>query len=298
MEVRVALKRLGGVASTRQLRRICSHRRIAEALASGDVIRVGTSYALPSIASDLAKAVELKGVLSHESAALQLGWALSRVPLRVAVIVPRGRRVSPARRIGVTLRFRNLESDQVRGGHYTDPLTTLIDCAKALPFADALAVADSALRAETITPTQLVRAAESVRTTGRTQCLRVARCADGRAANPFESTLRALALDVPGLRPEPQARIEVAGFAVHPDLVDRDLGLVMEADSWAFHGGRREFARDCERYNELSLAGWTVLRFSYEAVMGDPTYVRSTLARAVGALAGTNAYNSAAKPSR
>jgi very-short-patch-repair endonuclease len=152
-----------------------------------------------------------------------------------------------------------------------------MDCAKTRPFDEALAIADSALRHGDVTRRELFELAEQMPSTGRSACLRVARAADGRAANPFESVLRAIALDVKGLDLEPQLLISEFGFTGRPDLVDRERRVVLEADSFEFHGKRRALRRDCERYNALALCGWLVLRFSYEHVMFRPAYVRGCL---------------------
>lgn len=42
-----------------------------------------------------------------------------------------------------------------------------------------------------------------------------------------------------------------------------------------------EMSGDCVRYTALSLAGWTILRFSWEQVMRSPAYVRTVLAEVV-----------------
>lgn len=102
--------------------------------------------------------------------------------------------------------------------------------------------------------------------------------ADGRADNPFESVLRAIASDVPGLDVEPQVRIRGGlGLAVRPDLVDRRLRLVLEADSFEWHGDRAALRRDARRYDLLLADGWVVLRFAWEDVMHDHAWVRSVL---------------------
>ena len=150
----------------------------------------------------------------------------------------------------------------------------MIDCAKDCAFDEALTVADSALRHGNVTAGQLLKLADEVPSTGRRQCLRVAHAASGLAANPFESVLRAISLDVPGLELRPQVVIEEDGWAGRPDLVDVEHRVVVEADSFEFHGRRAALVRDCERYNALALRGWLVLRFSWEHVMHDPTYVR------------------------
>ena len=138
-------------------------------------------------------------------------------------------------------------------------------------------MADSALRHGNVTREQLHRLAAQVSTTGRRQCLRVAEQASGRAANPFESVLRAVSLDVRGLDLQPQVLIDEQGWSGRPDLVDVNQRLVVEADSFEFHGKRKAMKRDCERYNSLVLRRWVVLRFSWEHVMFQPAYVRECL---------------------
>ena len=65
------------------------------------------------------------------------------------------------------------------------------------------------------------------------EVLRVLQAADARAGNPFESVLRAIGLDVPGLYLVPQVEIRIPGRRrMRPDLVDRRLKIVVEADSF------------------------------------------------------------------
>ena len=190
--------------------------------------------------------------------------------------VPRNRKVERWRRDGVEVRWRDLTEDEVWHGRTTAG-RTVVDCAKDLPFDEALTVADSALRHGNVTTGQLLRLAEQVPSAGRAQCLCVAEHASPLAANPFESVLRAISLDVADLALEPQVVIEEAGFVGRPDLVDRERRIAVEADSFEFHGKRAALRRDCERYNALALRGWLVLRFSWEHVMHDQAYVRASL---------------------
>jgi very-short-patch-repair endonuclease len=158
----------------------------------------------------------------------------------------------------------------------------VVDCARHLPYDEALAIADSALRAGTVTAEEL--AAVRVLGAGAAAVRRVLQDADARAANPFESVLRASALDA-GLRLEPQAPIHLEGGTVRPDLVASEDRFVLEADSWTHHATREAHRRDCARYNALVLAGWRVYRFTWEQVMHEPTYVAwvlSRIARRVG----------------
>ena len=144
-----------------------------------------------------------------------------------------------------------------------------------LPFDEALAIADSALRAGE--RAALALAVAEVHGPGRAQAQRVGAEASGKAANPFESVLRAIALDVPGLSVRPQVLITTTDPWCCPDLVDTDLQVALEADSFEWHGGRSALARDARRYNLLIVDGWLVLRFAWEDVMFDPDYVRRVL---------------------
>jgi len=195
------------------------------------------------------------------------------------VTVPRNRKVEAWRRRGVNLKWRELDEDDVWNGQ-TRAGRTVMDCAKDHPFDEALTVADSALRHGNVTAGLLRILAEQVPTVGRPQCIRVAREANGLAANPFESVLRAIALDVPGIDMRPQVSIEDDGFVGRPDLVDVERRIVAEADSFEFHGRRSALKRDCERYTALALRGWLVLRFSWESVMFEPAYVADCFRRA------------------
>lgn len=173
--------------------------------------------------------------------------------------------------------YADLGDGEVIGG-ITSPLRTVLDCAKRLPFDEALAVADSALRSRLVTAEELVRAAHAVRGRGRPQCLRVACCATPLAANPFESVLRSLLLEFPVFEVEPQGRVDTHWLVLHPDLVDRCHRIVFEADSFEFHTTKQAHDLDCERFAALAVAGWVVIRVSWEQVMLRPDYVREVLA--------------------
>lgn len=123
---------------------------------------------------------------------------------------------------------------------------------------------------------ELRAAAEQVRGKGAAQARSVARHASPLSTNPFESMLRAAAIEA-GLDVAPQVPITIGGVVVHPDVVDRQRRVVLEADSWEFHTSREAHARDCWRYTMLVVLGWRVLRFTWRQVMHDPDYVRACL---------------------
>ncbi len=279
MDVVDLVQRAGGIADYRTLVALVSRGEVERALRRGEVVRDGRGrYALPVTDQALRAANALDGVVSHRSAALRHGWGVKTAPLLPDVMVPRSRDVSLRRRGGVALHRGRLSAEE-RRLRVTTPARTLVDCLRTLPFDEALAVADSALRTGCLDRDALVDLAALARGAGAARVRRVAAAADGRAANPFESVLRAIALDVPGLDLVPQVEIRAPGFSVRPDLVDVERRIVAEADSFAWHGSRSALRWDAQRYNNLVARGWLVLRFAWEDVMHDPETVRRTLVR-------------------
>lgn len=80
---------------------------------------------------------------------------------------------------------------------------------------------------------------------------------------------------------EPQVLVSNGAFRARVDLGHRQKQVALEADSFTFHGSRRDFTADCRRYDELVAAGWLVLRITYEQIVGDPEWVTSTIRRAM-----------------
>lgn len=263
---------LGHVATWAQLREHLSKREIAEAVARGQIVRIARGrYAMRAVDGARLAAIRLSGTASHLSAAQLHGWPVAREPAKPWVTLPRNRNV-PA---SVRREFNIVQA--AASGEVTEPLRTVLDCARRLPFGEALSVADSALRERAVEPAQLRRAAASARGPGSVQCRRVADEATPLAANPFESCSRAIARDV-GLDVVPQHPIELPGRTVHPDLVDPGRGLVIEADSYLHHMKDYEvFQQDLWRYTALTVAGWRVLRFGYHHVMSEPEWVAECL---------------------
>ena len=278
MDPETALHRLGGVARTADLLELTSRRRLRAALRSGAVLRLDRGrYALPGAAQARRDAARFAAVVCLQSAAAHHEWPQMRPPDRSHVAVRRGRRLSVEQRTDVVPHWLNLAEDQVRAG-VTTPLRTVLDCARTLPFDEALAIADSALRAGDVARAELDDVV--VRGAGASAVRRVLRRADGRAVNPFESALRARCIEAE-LHVEPQVAIDLGTGIIYPDLVDRTNLLVIEANSWTHHATRIAHGRDCARYNALVLHGWRVLRFTWEQVMHEPAYVGWILAGAV-----------------
>jgi hypothetical protein len=77
--------------------------------------------------------------------------------------------------------------------------------------------------------------------------------------------------------PTPVANVPLAGILV--DFHWPGTRLVVETDGYAYHSGRAAFERDRERDQELALAGYTVVRFTYNQVTRTPETVAQRLRR-------------------
>jgi hypothetical protein len=266
-----ALNRLGGVSAAVPLVAMTSRRRVRDAVRRGEIVRVGRDrYALPTAGRAQAAAVAVNGYVTHLSAAAHWGWELAEQPELPQVAITRRRHVVSTP--GMDLRRLDLQREDV-DGLAVNRLQTVLLCARDESFRDALAVADSALRHGDLDHDLLVRAAIA---TGSARVLRVAKHANKAAANPFESAVRAIAVDV-GLDMVPQYAIRSGALLLHPDLADPLRGIVLEADSWGWHADKMAHDRDCVRYNALTVAGWLVLQFTWSQVMQSPAYVTATL---------------------
>jgi very-short-patch-repair endonuclease len=96
---------------------------------------------------------------------------------------------------------------------------------------------------------------------------------DPTAAAHAVSELERLYLDL--LReagiPEPQVNVLVEGYLV--DCYWPEFDLVVELDSYEFHGDREAFERDRAKIADLRALGHEAVQFTYRQVTGDPEWV-------------------------
>lgn len=279
---------LGGTSTRRELIALRGRNAVDQALRHGILVRSGRGrYTLGSAVSDVHEAANVGGVLSHRSAALHWGWAQKSVPSRPEVTLPRHRRDEQPR--SVLCHWADLPDTDIVGA-YTTPERTLVDCMRNLPFDEALAIADSALRSHDFSYADLIGLAEATRGRGRSRIIGVARAASHLPANPFESVLRAQAI-LAGLDVRPQLPVELPkGRVVHPDVADQSLHIALEAEGFEWHSDAAAMTRDCTRYNLLTVIGWRVYRFTWQQVMFEPEYVQEILRLAVAEARGRSSY--------
>lgn len=296
MDAAEALASLGGVAARAEILALVTEGALRRAVTDGSVLRRARGrYALPAAPrigeraelTELAEAGrraahELSGTAILLSAAARWGWRTKWVPTRPQVAVPRNRRVPSLAKRGIDVRMRDVASGDREDGWVTTRVRTALDCAGLLPADEAIAVLDSALREGAVERDELLLGAAGLPPRYRRKAEGRIRRASSLAANPFESVLRWIVSDIPGLKVDPQVHIsDDEGLIGIVDLADRGLRLVLEADSFEWHGDRAALERDCIRYNRLIAEGWLVLRFSWDQVMHHPERVRALVIRTV-----------------
>ncbi|TDC33045.1 type IV toxin-antitoxin system AbiEi family antitoxin domain-containing protein [Kribbella albertanoniae] len=273
------LAQLGGSATFAELAAMTSRRALARAVKSGEIVRLTRGvYGHPQLSARRSTALAYAGALSHTSAAQAWRLPLLVSPPKPHVTLPVHRKV----KVGppAVLHWADLAATDLRRG-LTSLERTVVDCARILPFGEALAVGDAALASGHLSSEELQAAADGVRGRGRANALAVAAAADARSASFLESIMRSLLLSAGIYDFEPQVLVTTAGRLARVDLGHRRARIAIEAEGYEWHGSSPKFAEDCRRYDDLVAAGWLVLRFTYRQVLDDPDWVIATVRAAL-----------------
>lgn len=299
-EVEQLLARQGGMARRRDVLRAGLTRRKLERLVREGRLRMLTPHLvtnvdLPAPDEQLrALAVGWDATVSHEDAALLWGMELVTTPEHRSVTVGRNR--SRLTKAGTVVRRSDLEPSErvVRDGVWvTSAVRTVLDLCRSLPLAQAVVVTDSALRRGLVTVEELTAALVALPAgRGRQRVARVLQLIDPQSGSVLESLCRVLLVQA-GLAPE---RTQLVIFSRRGREIGRvdfawpSVKLVVETDGFAFHADRTTYRNDRRRGNALMLAGWQVLRFSWEDVVHQPEQV---VAAVRDALAGSTCAHTA-----
>lgn len=234
-------------------------RAVERALAARELVcpRAGM-VAVPDADPALLAAVRVGGVASCGSAAKLLGRELLTPLGRIHVTVPRDH--ADAGESGVVVHRRDVPVN----GFVTSAARTAADCARCLPWLDALVVLDAFLREGLDRDDVLAH----LWGRGCARAREAVRRADGRAESSGETVARVV--------------LEDAGFTVQPQVYVPGVGrldllvegrVVVEVDGYAYHSTPEPFTRDRRRDARLSALGYRVLRFTWRDVVTRPEYV-------------------------
>jgi very-short-patch-repair endonuclease len=214
---------------------------------------------------------EDRGAISHLSAALL--WHLRvRPPSQPEVTVTDNRR---APRAGVTIHHSALPRVDITNIgllRVTTVARTLVDLAACLDEEQLEVAMDDACRRGLVTWPRLAWQAE--RTCGRgrrgspaIRSILAARSAAKVRASGLETRL-GRALRGGGLEPpRSQYSIAVDGrFAARVDFAWPLERIGIECESYEWHSGRQEWAKDARRLNDVTAGGWLILRATEEDV--------------------------------
>lgn len=243
----------------------------------------------------LSVCLDLGGVASHRTAAALHGLA-GFGPGVVEVSVVKGS--STRTRTGVVHTTTNLGPDDlVQLGEIpaTSVARTLFGLAALVPDVTEERVRDAvdcAVRDGQASDSWLWWRLERLRCRGRNGVAVMEDVLRARAGiGPTESWLECVALNrlaAAGLpRPVVQQRIRLRGaFVARVDLCYPAERVVIELIGYDAHSSRAQMIAGANRRNELQLAGWEVLEFTYDDVVRAPERFVGMVARTLAARAG------------
>lgn len=221
-----------------------------------------------------------RSVGSHHSAAQVHGLSLVRpaCPGRVELTRAPDDHGSRTRRPGILLHVAALPAEHVtkcRGVPVTSVARTVIDLARTLPFAEGVAVADSALRDTQTSPDELAAAlAQCPRWPGIQRARRVISFADPLAESVLESISRAL-FHEHGL-PPPELQVWVGDeddIAGRVDFLWRRYRTIAEADGAIKYTRPAQAMAQLNRDARLRDAGFEVVHFTWPEITRVPAQV-------------------------
>jgi very-short-patch-repair endonuclease len=241
------------------------------AVRSGIVRRVKRDWLASDTApQDLLTAAENSGRLTCVSAARRRGWWMPEDAPDDIHIRLDPHASSPT--VPVTTHWTQSIAPAPRFSLLDSIEDTLAHVAVCLPAEEAQVVWNSALKVENLTPAAIRR----VRWRSRQ-----ARDCAGRASDQSDSGLETiLVVRLSGWGVPMRQQVAILGRPVDLLIGER---LVVQIDGFAHHATSAQRSKDVAFDAELTLNGYTVLRFTYAHVVHDLDGVERTIARAIAA---------------
>jgi very-short-patch-repair endonuclease len=216
-------------------------------------------------------------LLSHGSAAVL--WGLWPARERLIDITVPGRKTRARSGIRVhRSRLRPEDATRHLGIPVTSPARALLDLAAGSSARDlARAVEEAEVQRRVSTQSLAEQLRRYPRHRGRTALQGTIR--SDPALTRSEAERRMLELIRAARLPAPAVNAQAGGWEV--DLLWRTEGLIVEVDGYAFHSSRRSFERDRRRDQELTRAGFRVVRVTWRQLTEEREAVVATLAGAL-----------------
>jgi very-short-patch-repair endonuclease len=263
-----------------------SPRTLSRRVATGQLVSAARGvFVLPGVSWDeraqlRAATARLDAVASHESAA-RLHGVDGLDPRRVAVSVP----VRKSNRfLGVIVhQLTDLEESEIvilDGIPTTDPTRMIIELAAVLPANLLASVTDQVVRMRLTTYRRIADRLESLARRGKPGVRKLrtvleprlggAHTSDSELETRLFELLRTSGIPVPVTQFRPPWLRHMNGRV---DIAFESNRLIVEGDSQRWHGSPEAFQGDRRRDNLAQLAGWRILRFTWEDITQRPEYV-------------------------
>lgn len=271
-----------------------SLRTITRRIAEGNLISLGNGVlALPGVAHGektllLAATAALGAVASHESAARLHGLeGIHSEEVVVSVPIRRSNRFAGVRVHQLT-DIAPDHTTEVQGIPVTNPTRTMVDLAAVLREDGLASILDQAVRRGMTSYERVAQLLEELARSGKPGVRRLRGILEPRMGGTYvsDSTLetRLLGLIERASLPAPTTQwtpkwLKHMGGRV--DLTYLEDHLIIEGDSLRWHGSPAAFQADRRRDNLAQLAGWTILRFTWEDITKRPGYVVASIQRAL-----------------
>ncbi|WP_158635058.1 type IV toxin-antitoxin system AbiEi family antitoxin domain-containing protein [Tsukamurella asaccharolytica] len=273
-----------GVATRKQLHAVgVSDSMIAVRIDAGEIVRVRpglfrTKHHPHTDRTAIRIGVLLAGGIGDRETALFWQGMVDTAPASISVTVPVDRRLRSTAGYPIRTRRRALDPADVAE---VDGLAVTGKALTVLEVADAK-VMDRALQRKDVTLDQLSAALDrNANAKGIGSARAVFSVASGDTESEAERLFVAL-LRLHGITGW-HAQLGFRGWAI--DFAFPELKLAIEINGWAFHRSRARWHSDQNKANALTVAGWSVLNFSWHHLTDDPEGVITTLADAIGARA-------------
>lgn len=273
-----------GVATREQLHAVgVSDPMIAVRIDAGEIVRIRpglfrTKHHPHTDRTATRIGVLLAGGIGDRETALFWHGMSDAAPASISVTVPVDRRLRSTSGYAVRTRRRALDPadvDEVEGLAVTGKALSVLEVADAK-------IMDRALQREDVTLDDLSAALDrNVNAKGIGAARAIFSVAAGNTESEAERLFVAL-LDLHGI-PGWHPQLGFRGWAI--DFAFPEFKLAVEINGWAFHRSRARWQSDQNKANALTVAGWSVLNFSWHHLTDDPEGVITTLAEAIGARA-------------